>query len=467
MDPKTMLAQLLRSISEKYAQRLEAVNTLKTLRGQDAPDESEVNAAIAQRQAIDAEIESMESRASDLRAEIAENDAAEARAAEVRAGAALPNEQEREERVEARDLGTYNKDNDPKGKRFMRDLTTAFLGSTEARTRLETSTREVFDRRAADGNPVSERAAGTANATGFAIPEYLTDLFAPNAKEGAQLANEDNMTVHDLPETGMTAYLPKAAANTTVDVQASQGDAVSETDFDDDLISIPIITISGAQSFRRQVIDRAPGFADEALKDLIRSYYTDLDSKAINRATTGMLAAGTAITYTDASPTAIELYGKILQGIAAVEDVLKDQAVDGDLRVAMRRNRWRWLQNQFIDTHPFISGRQAAALGQGVMNPSLKGVRGYLPSDDPVVTDSNIPANLGSGTNEDRVLVYSKGEAHLWTDPNAPLMIRAEQSQSKTLTVDYVVYGYAAFCFTRYSGAVQVIGGTGLVTPTF
>jgi len=469
MDPKQILAKLRNDVAAKYKERSDSVTKLKELRGQDAPDADQVEAQLSTKRAIDDEIESMESRAADLSAEIAADSAAAERAQETTAGADLPNE-EREPSTTTtvlREESIYRADKDPKGKEFMRDLTQSFLGNTEARSRLERSTKQVLDARSAAGNPVSQRIAGTANVSGFAVPEYLTDLFAPEAKEGAQLANSDNMTVHDLPESGLVAYIPKTSTGTTVDEQASEGATVEETDFDDALISVPIFTIAGSQSAPRQVLDRAPQAVDTMLEDLIREYYTDLDRKAINRASTGLIAAGTALAYTDASPTAVELYGKILGGISAVEDALKDQAVDDNIRVLMRRNRWRWLQNQFIDTHPFIAGRNTGAMGQGVATGALKGVRGYLPSDDPVVTDGNIPSNLGTGTNEDVVAVYAKNEAHLWLDPSAPMMIRAEQTQSKKLTVDFVVYGYAATCFTRYAGAVRVIGGTGLVTPTF
>lgn len=469
MDPKKILAQTLRSISAKFTERSEVVDRLKQLRGQESPNEDEIAAQLDLRAAIDNELTAMEQRAADLKVEIADDDAAEARAAETHAGANMPDDdsQTREVTRVTSDEDVYRADQDPKGKAFMRDLAQSFLGNTDARSRLERSTRQVLDERKEAGNPVSERISSTANVSGFAIPQYLTDVFAPEAKEGAQLANADNMTVHDLPDSGMTAYIPKTSAGTTVDEQATEGTAVDETDFDDELITVPIYTVAGSQSLSRQVIDRAPDAVDTILEDLVREYYTDKDRKAISRTTTGLLAAGTVVTYTDATPTAIELYAKILQGISGVEEALKDQTIDGDIRVLMRRNRWRWLMNQFIDTHPFISGRNVGAQGQGVITGGLNGVRGYLPSDDPVITDGNLPSNLGTGTNEDRVAVYAKKEAHLWEDSSAPMMIRAEQTQSKKLAVDFVVYGYQATCFTRYSGAVQVIGGTGLVPPTF
>ena len=467
MTPKEMLALKRAEFVAKITARNEVAAKLDELRGKEAVDPEAVTGLLEAKRAADIEINALDADVRNLELEIARDDLADDLAQRhTPTGAQAPVSAVQRVKVGAEE-SVYRADQDPTGKRFMRDVTNAFLGNTDARSRLERATSQLFDERAAKGTPVSQRAVGTANGSGFAIPEYLTDLFAPEAKEGAQLANSDNMTLHDLPESGMTAYIPRTATGTSADEQATQGAGVSETDFDDDLITVPIFTVAGAQSLRRQVLDRAPGMADEILKDLIGSYYTDLDDKAINRASTGLLAAGTVDAYTDASPTALELYSKILGSISNSEAVLKDRAIDDDVRVLMRKNRFRWLQNQFIDTHPFMAGRNVGAMGQGVSTGTVKGVRGYLPSDDPIVTDNHIPTNLGAGTNEDRIAVYAKSEAHLWLDPSAPMMIRAEQTQSKALTVDFVVYGYAATCFTRYPGVVRVIGGTGTITPTF
>lgn len=462
MDTKTLLARLKRDIATKYGERAAVVNQLKELRGQDAPDETQVEAKLAERAAIDTELEAMEARAADYAAEIAEDEAAEQRAA----GAQLPEERAVTHRVEVtKNEDIYRADQDPKGEAFLRDVASAFVGHTGARSRLEGHTAQMFDERKRAGNPVSERAAGVGAMSGFAVPEYLTDLYAPAAKAGAPLI--ENMNQHQLPETGMSAYLSKITTATSVDEQATEGTDVDETDIDDTLVTVPIFTVAGSQSVSRQLLDRGGSAVDVTVEDLIRSYWTDLDSKAINRASTGLSAAATAITYTDGDPTAAELYAKILQGALAVETAVLDQMVGGTM-VLMHPRRWRWLQNQFIATHPFISGRMAGANGEGKLSGEGygAGIRGYLPSDDPVIADANIGTALGAGT-EDQVFVFAKNEAHVWLDNGQPLMIKAEQSQVKKLLVDFVVYGYAATYFARYTGAAQKIGGTGLIAPTF
>jgi hypothetical protein len=47
------------------------------------------------------------------------------------------------------------------------------------------------------------------------------------------------------------------------------------------------------------------------------------------------------------------------------------------------------------------------------------------------------------------------------------VFIRAEQPAAASLGVLLVLYGYFAYTFRRYTSAMQKIGGTGLVTPTF
>lgn len=466
MGPKALLAAHMRSISAKQAERVSVVDELKELRGQEAPDQDKVNEALSRKEAIDAELDNMYRIRDDLQREIAEDEAAAERAAQTLPGAELPEERDVTTSVSVeREEALYRQDRDPDGSQFLRDVGLAFIGSTQARENLSRHTRQVFDQRKAAGAPVHERIVAASGLSGWAVPVYLQDEFAPNAKKGANFV--ENCRKHPLPETGLTAYLSKITTGTSAGEQASEGDTVDDNDIDDTLISIPIFTVAGSQSTSRQLIDRAPGALDVTLEDLVRSYYTDMDNKAINRASTGLNAVATVLTYTDASPTATEFYAKILQAQAAVETAKLDQ--DSEILVLLHNTRWLWLQNQFVSSWPFIAGKMSGANGQGAASGAGygPGIRGYLPSDAPVITDNNIVTNLGTGTNQDRAYVLDKNEAHVWRDESQPLLVKAEQSQAKKLLVDFVVYGYAATCFNRYSGAVQAIDGTGLVTPTF
>ena len=82
----------------------------------------------------------------------------------------------------------------------------------------------------------------------------------------------------------------------------------------------------------------------------------------------------------------------------------------------------------------------------------------------PVVTDSNIPTNLG--TNEDIILACRTFDIMFYED--TAMQFTFEQ----TLTtapgqVRLAVGRFALFIAGRYPGGVSTIGGTGLILPTF
>jgi hypothetical protein len=358
---------------------------------------------------------------------------------------------------------TYNVGNDRRGRNFALDVARQFLfNDMQAAERLQ---RHMQEERVERGGEIQERAAGTGAFTGLVVPQYLVDQFAPLARAGRPFA--DAARHHDLPDQGMTVYLGKATTGTTSGNQSSENAAVSEQDFDDTLLTIPVRTGAGSQTLSRQSVERGVGVEDTVVEDLIGAYNVNIDSTMLNVSTNGLTNVATAIAYTDASPTAAELYPKLLAGPAAVEAALLAAAL-GDTIVVMHSRRWYWLQSQLTSTWPLF-GQPGAAAQQAGVNYGERygaGFRGILPSGTPVIVDNNIATNLGAGTNEDEIYFVAQSEAHLWEDPDAPVLIRAEQPAAKNLGVNLVVYGYYAFELTRRAHA-QKVGGTGLVTPTF
>lgn len=385
------------------------------------------------------------------------------RAAEIRipTGAAAP--QRRVSPGYTNEARTYNEHNDRTGRQFAMDVARqAIFNDLQAAERLQ---RHMQEERVERGGELVDRAVGSSAFSGLVVPQYLVDEFAPLARTGRPLA--DAMRHHDLPEKGMSLEIARVTTGTSVTDQANQLDTVSETDFDDTMVSIPVRTAAGSQTVSRQAVERGVGVEDTILQDLVGAYATNLDSGLINKATVGLSPVAASIAYTDASPTAAELYPKLLQGPSAVESALIDQGLGNTIAV-MHSRRWYWLQSQLTSTWPLF-GQPGAAPQQAGLNYAERygnGFRGLLPSGTPVVLDNNIATNLGAGTNEDEIYFIAQSESHLWEDPNAPMLIKAEQNQSKKLGIDIVVYGYYAFTFVRRPHA-QKIAGTGLVTPAF
>ena len=356
---------------------------------------------------------------------------------------------------------TPERDQRGRGRDFLTDVASAFRGDWHATERL----RRHMDEEQVERGAQLTRATAVANFTGWVIPQYLVDLNAAAAVAGRPFADLCNQ--HDLPETGMTMYLSKITTGSSVTDQAAEGDAASETDMDDTQISIGVRTASGSQTISRQAVERGSGVDDVTIGDLMKRYAKNLDSNLLNAATSGLTNIATSVAYTDTTPTAAELYPKIQAAASGAEGVFLNHLSD-ELYVVMHPRRWRWLSSQMTSTWPFVSGgrvpAQSAAITTGVLDG--KGIRGYLPDGTPVVTDPNIATNLGTGTNEDEVYVVNAAECHLWEDPSAPMLIRAETAP-KTLRLDLVVYGYYAFYLNRFTGGHQKIAGTGLTTPAF
>jgi hypothetical protein len=82
----------------------------------------------------------------------------------------------------------------------------------------------------------------------------------------------------------------------------------------------------------------------------------------------------------------------------------------------------------------------------------------------PIVSDPNIPTNLGPGTNEDCIIVLRASDIVLWESG-----VRARvlpETKAQNLTVLIQTYGYLAFAASRYAQSLVVLSG-GLVPPSF
>lgn len=435
---------------------------LNTLREADGFDVEQESAIKVRQAAAKAEVEKAQERQAGYEAELVDDERIQRMQANVTPLPRQSEGEEREVRVGVNEKRTYNRDSDKRGQQFLTDVAASHLGSWDARERLSAHMREEQGVRGAE---FKERAAtGTSAFAGFVVPQYLVDMNVGQATARRPFA--DICTHHDLPATGMTAYLSKITTATSVAIQ-TEGSAVSETNIDDTLITINVQTAAGSQTLTRQAIERGIGTEEVTIADLMKRHATLIDSTLLNQATNGLTNVATSVAYTDGTPTAAELYPKILAGVSGAEGIfLNDAEVDF---VVMHPRRWRWLSSQMTSTWPFINGSRVAP-ENGASTTGVgydRGVRGYLPDGTAVVTDANIATNLGAGTNEDEVYAVASAELHLWEDPSAPMFIRAEQTSAKSLGIDLVLYSYFAYYLNRYTGGHAKIAGTGLVTPTF
>lgn len=479
MDPKKIREQVRAALAAKLAERKKHTDQIAALRAQveaggNAVTDQQITDALAARSAVDAEIDQLEARDKELTVEIERESAIDRLQATVGvAGGTGVTLVGAERSVEmGAEPRTYARHSDPEGRMFLRDVGLIHLHGGLAVESTERLQRHMAEERVHRGDALKgtrgqeARAAGTGAFAGLTVPQYLTDTYAPLARAMRPFADACNG--HQLPPDGMTLNLSRITTGTSSALQSSENSAVSETNIDDTLLTINVQTNAGQQTLSRQAVERGTGTEEVTVQDLYRAYATTLDSTLINQASTGLAAAATTVTYTDASPTGPELYAQIIAGLAGVEAVMLNMA-SGDNIAVMHSRRWYKLQSALSASYPLIGQPGITAQLSGINYGEVygAGVRGLLPNGTPVIVDNNIVTNLGGGTNQDEVYVADRQECHLWEDPSAPVFIRAEQPAAASLGILFVLYGYFAYTFSRYSGQAQKITGTGLVTPAF
>jgi HK97 family phage major capsid protein len=235
-------------------------------------------------------------------------------------------------------------------------------------------------------------------------------------------------------------------------------------------VTAPVRTIAGQQDIAMQLLDQSPVSFDEVtFADLIADYNQKLDTQCL----TGTGANGqlkgvfnvsgiNAVTYTSTTPTLPEMYAPIMQALS--QSANKRKAMPN--AVFLTPARWFWMASQLDDQNrPLILPETQAPFNPLALQTGgdVEGPVGRV-LNFPLLADGNIPANLGTGTNEDRILALRTSDLFLW---EGSMRTRAMQEVlSGTLQVRFQVYNYAAFMPDRRPETISVISGTGLVAPT-
>jgi Phage capsid family len=221
----------------------------------------------------------------------------------------------------------------------------------------------------------------------------------------------------------------------------------------------------GQQDLSRQSIERGTGVDEIVMQDLAAAYWTTVDSAILNadgtlgthlgiRSTVGIVA----VTYTSASPTAVELWPKLGDALQQVQT----GSYAGATHFLMHPRRFYWLASRTGTDRPFLAvegaGDQGGTVGGTDYFATNRSVLGV-----PIVVDGNIPTNISS--TQDVILVVSAPELHFWDD--GVQFIRAEQVLAATLQIKLVLFGYSAFTAGRLPAAHGTIGGTRTTTPVF
>lgn len=340
--------------------------------------------------------------------------------------------------------------------------------ATEIRSRLggEQGVRDVEQRALA--SDVANKGAE------FAPPLWLLSDFARLARAGRKFV--DSIGPRNLPSGVSSIDFPKVTSGTSTAVQATQNSALSQTDLATDSVSSGISTIGGKQVVSMQMLEQSGIPFDEiVLQDIAADYARSYDKQGLDGSgASGQLQgvhaffagsggnSNTKITWTQASPTVALFYSQLAKLISAVEAT---RFVAPDV-IWMHPRRWAWIMGA-SDTagRPLVLPQGSAynALGSGNAL-TVEGATGEL-LGLPVVTDPNMLTNIGTGTNQDDVMVGVRGDLRLYE--GATHAETFTETYADSMGVLFRLYAYSAQVVNRYDCSVGVLSGTGLVTPAF
>lgn len=302
----------------------------------------------------------------------------------------------------------------------------------------------------------------------FVPPLWLIDEYIDLPRFGRTFANSvRNLT---LPQGTDSVNVPKIATGTLTGVQTADAGPVTSQDLTDTFVTAPVRTIAGQQDIAIQLLDQSPAAFDEIVfADLIADYNQRLDLQCLNGSGTAGQLKGVlnvsginAVTYTDATPTLPETYLPFMQALSLIAKNRKMMATAAFLTPS----RWYWMASQLdSQNRPFILPETNNPFNPLALQTGgdVEGPVGRV-LNMPLLADGNIPANLGAGTNEDRIIAARTSDLYLWEGSMRTRVL--QEVLSGTLQVRLQVYNYAAFMPDRRPESISVISGTGLIAPT-
>jgi len=356
---------------------------------------------------------------------------------------------------------------------YFLDLYKSGRGDSHASERLDRHQRQFRDDARSHDVPELRSASTTVTAGGeFAPPIWLIGQYIAAVRPAR--ATADAVTKLLLPPGQDLINVPKIQTGTAVALQNLNNTGVNIQDITTNAVAAPVLTVAGGLVFSLQLFEQSPlagGIDKIILGDLSADYARQIGSLVINGTglsgqPTGLLtAAANTIAYTDATPGFMgpgKLYSKIGQAIQTIQT----SRYFAPTVIVCHPRRWAWAATQ-VDSAgravilPNDNGPLNASAVQ--MSGNAEGYVGKM-FGLPVIVDPNIPTNLGTGLNQDPVIVMKADDTWLYEGPLNTQVF--SETFSNNLSLFARVYAYFALA-NRLNQSIAVINGTGLVAPTF
>lgn len=346
------------------------------------------------------------------------------------------------------------------------------INDSELRARVADQVRTNFrkdESRARAGiNALESRAMSTASGSGlsFVTPVYLVDEYAPFVEYGRTFIDAANK--QDLPDYGMTVFIPAVQAAAGTGVQTAENTGITESDPTTGYLSNSLSTEAGQITLSQQLLDRAgPGvqFDTIAFDQLQRSYNQNIDS-AVLAAVLGTANIG-SISNAKTGTSTGNVFQSLLSDVAAAQANMAtaEGTVMSATHLFTTATEWAYLQTQLDGQgRPLIGGSDinqfnAAASPSDSVAP--EGATGAKVLSYPLFKDNNIPS---TGSNTQLILAHMP-EVYVWE--SSLVQRTVPQTLANQLSVLVQVYSYWTVIL-RYPRAVQVISGNRYpATPSY
>jgi HK97 family phage major capsid protein len=358
---------------------------------------------------------------------------------------------------------TYEKGNAHRS--YFRDLALVQSNRDDgaALARLQRHSREVDLETRADLN----RTDGTGGY--FTPPLWMMNEWIALARPGRATANA--VQNQALPAGTDSINIPKIATGAATAVQTADNAAVTQTDLTDTSVQAGVKTIAGQQSIALQLIEQSPvNFDQVVFQDLVADYNQRLDLQVISGSGSSGQVLGIlntsgigTVTYSDTTQNAGTMYAAIANAIQSVHT----NRFAPPTAIIMHPRRWGGLlAARDSQGRPlFLPNVQGPVNAGGILSEvASQGVVGNV-QGLPVITDPNIPTNLGAGTNQDTILVLRASDSILFEGGVRTRALMEVKGQN--LEVVLQVYNYVAFTAGRYPAGIVQISGAGLTAPSF
>lgn len=404
-------------------------------------------------------VETIHGELADLDARIAKVQAVEARSAEIAEARAAAPAQAFGGAAVKREARTYEEHGSAS---FVRDMVAAML-------RNDRNSWERLYRHQQEGAIESRTTPSTTDGQGgeFVPPAWLVNQYAEYAR--AARVTADLLSRQALPAGTDSVNIPKITLGTQTGAQSSQNGSTTKRDMTTSTVTGTVRTISGYEDVSIQLVEQSPlagGLDRMIFGDLLADYDLQVNTQVIN----GVAASGEltgilnvsgiqSVTYTDASPTGIELmpsFGKLISSIVKNRFRAPEAFV-------VHPSTWYWLQGAVDgNSRPLVVPTAAGPFNaNGVVNApgASDGLAGTI-LGVPVYVDATVPTNLGTGTNEAAILAGRFSDSYLFEGGIKTRVL--PDVLSANLTVRFQAYGYAALAH-RFAAGLGAITGTGLI----